>query len=89
VRSFLFIGTDRAMLVDTGFGNSGSLKKLISISDAFDTLYPAHSLFPLNKSQISICLRTAEKLSLGDLTPQEPPTPAKMHRFEGASFFYN
>ncbi len=68
-----------------------SLKKLISISDAFDTVYPAHGLFPLNKSQISVCLRAAKKLSAGELSPQEPPfpIPAKMYSFEGAAFFYN
>ena len=29
VRSLLFIGTERALLVDTGFGNAGSLRNVV------------------------------------------------------------
>ncbi|MBQ8975038.1 MAG: MBL fold metallo-hydrolase, partial [Oscillospiraceae bacterium] len=34
VRMFLFIGTEKALLVDTGFGNAGSVRALVrSLTD--------------------------------------------------------
>ena len=67
-----------------------SLKKLIDISDSFDTVYPSHGEFPLENSQITENLKAAEKLSAGELEPNEPPfpIPAKMYCFGNASFFY-
>ena len=67
-----------------------SLKKLRTLSSAFDFVYPAHGSFPLKPEQIEVCLRAAEKLSAGELCGTEPPmpVPAKMYRYEGAAFFF-
>ena len=67
-----------------------SMKKLISISDAFDFIYPSHGSFPLNKDQINVCLTAAQKLSNGELCGEEPPfpIPAKLYSYEGGAFFF-
>ncbi|MBQ8831463.1 MAG: MBL fold metallo-hydrolase [Oscillospiraceae bacterium] len=67
-----------------------SLKKLISMSDSFDTVYPSHGTFPLTHYQISANLEAAEKLAAGELEAQEPPmpVPAKLYSYKDASFFY-
>ena len=44
VRSLLFIGTDRALLVDTGFGNAGSLRDVVeALTDKPVTLVNTHA----------------------------------------------
>ena len=67
-----------------------SLKKLIAISDQFDIVYPSHGTFPLSPAQFSVNLEAAEKLSAGELTPEEPPfpIPAKLYKYIGAAFFH-
>ena len=67
-----------------------SLKKLISMGSSFDTVYPSHGEFPLEKCQIEENLKAAEKLKAGELTPTDPPfpIPAKMYSSGSASFFY-
>lgn len=67
-----------------------SLKKLLSISDAFDEIYPSHGEFPLPPKQITVALTAAEKLSNGELVGEDPhfPVPAKLYNYNGGMFFY-
>lgn len=67
-----------------------SLKKLLSMSDAFDTIYPSHGTFPLKPEQITIALAAAEKLFAGELVGEDPPhpLPAKLYSYNGGMFFY-
>ena len=67
-----------------------SMKKLISMKDAFDTIYAAHGDFPVAPEQAERLLVAGEKLTAGELEPIDPPfpLPAKMYIYDGASFFY-
>lgn len=67
-----------------------TLKKLIALSDSFDTVYPSHGEFPLTPAHITADLEAAEKLSAGELTAEDPPIPipAKLYVHGGAAFYY-
>ncbi|MCL1897019.1 MAG: MBL fold metallo-hydrolase [Clostridiales bacterium] len=66
----------------------GSLEKLESMSDAYDTVYPSHGGFPLGKKAVTAQREAAERLLAGELKPQEPPfeVSAKMYSYGAASF---
>ena len=68
-----------------------SMYKLISLFDAYDTIFPAHGAFPVPKDTVNKALTAAEKLLAGELTPVDPPmpVPAKIYMHEGVGFFYN
>ncbi|MDR0875779.1 MAG: MBL fold metallo-hydrolase [Clostridiales Family XIII bacterium] len=65
-----------------------SLKKLESMNDEYDVIYPSHGSFPLPKEAVSAQLRAALLLQAGELAGAEPPfeVPALMYVHEGASF---
>ncbi len=67
-----------------------SLKRLLDLGGAFDTIYPSHGEFPVGRSQLENQLRCAQRLRRGELEPQEPllPIPAKMFCSDGAGFYY-
>lgn len=67
-----------------------SMEKLISLSGAYDEIYPSHGPFPLPPGQVVKALAAAKKLLAGELSPMEPPfpIPAKMYMHDGAGFFY-
>lgn len=72
------------------YAHMESMKKLISMKDAFDTIYAAHGDFPVAPEQAERLLAAGEKLTAGELEPIDPPfpLPAKMYIYDGASFFY-
>ena len=67
-----------------------SMEKLIGMLDKFDTIYPAHGLFPIPPDTVKKALAAAKKLVAGELEPEEPPfpLPAKMYMHDGVGFFY-
>ena len=67
-----------------------SLARLLARTGEFETIYPSHGTFPLDKGQIARELSCAEKLQRGELEPQEPPfpLPAKMYCADGAGYYY-
>lgn len=66
-----------------------SLRRLQSMGDAFDIVYPSHGVFPIRKNQIDNELACADRLQRGELAPMEPPfpMPAKMYRSDDAGFY--
>ena len=67
-----------------------SLARLLARESEFQTVYPSHGTFPLDKGQIARELSCAEKLQRGALEPQEPPfpLPAKMYCADGAGYYF-
>ena len=72
------------------YAHMESMKKLISMKDAYDAIYAAHGDFPVAPEQAERLLTAGEKLTAGELEPIDPPfpIPAKMYIYDGASFFY-
>lgn len=67
-----------------------SLKKLIDMSDTFDSIWPSHGSYPLTTEIIPGILQGAQDLIAGKLTEQEPPwpMPCKKYVCEAAGFLY-
>ena len=68
-----------------------SMKKLLTCSDAFDAIYPAHGPCPIGKDIIDKLIRGAERVLTGTVEGTDPPfpIPAKVYKAEGAAFFYS
>lgn len=66
-----------------------SLKKLEAMSDLYDTIYPSHGSFPLQKEAATAQRAAAELLLAGSLEPREPlqDIPAKMYVCGSVSFY--
>ena len=67
-----------------------SLKKLIDMSDTFDSIWPSHGSYPLTTEIIPGILQGAQDLIAGKLTEQEPPwpMPCKKYVCDVAAFLY-
>ena len=69
----------------------GSLKKMIDMSDTFDSIWPSHGSYPLKTDIIPVILQGAQDLLAGKLSEQEPPwpMPCKKYVCDAASFLYH
>jgi glyoxylase-like metal-dependent hydrolase (beta-lactamase superfamily II) len=67
-----------------------SLERLLTIKDAFDTVYPSHGEFPLGSDAVGSALAGAKLLMAGKLEGRKPQfdLPAKVYEADGAAFFY-
>ncbi len=67
-----------------------SLKKMMTMSDAFDSIWPSHGSYPLTPDIIPGILKGSEDLLAGKLSAQEPPhpMPCKKYACEAAGFLY-
>ena len=67
-----------------------SLKKMIDMSDAFDSIWPSHGSYPLKTDMISGILQGTQDLLAGRLSEQEPPwpMPCKKYVCDAAGFLY-
>lgn len=67
-----------------------SIKKMIAMSDSFDSIWPSHGDYPLTADIIPGILQGSEDLVAGKLSEQEPPhpMPCKKYSFGVASFLY-
>ena len=67
-----------------------SLQKMIAMSDAFDSIWPSHSSYPLTPDIIPGILQGAQDLLAGKLSEEEPPRPlpCKKYTCDVASFLY-
>lgn len=67
-----------------------SLRKMLDMADAFDTIWPSHSSYPLAKDIIPGILQGTEDLLAGKLSEQEPPwaMPCKKYVCDAAAFLY-
>ena len=68
-----------------------SLQKIIDMSDAFDTIWPSHSNYPLKPDIIPKILQGTKDLLAGKLPEQAPPhsgMPCKKYTCDAASFLY-
>jgi len=69
-----------------------SERKLRDMADAYDTIYPAHGVTPLDKSQIDRMIDCLEAYLRGDTTgvPAIGPegTPCFRHDFGGAALYF-
>ena len=67
-----------------------SLKKMIDMSDTFDTIWPSHGGYPLAADIIPGILRGTQDLLDGKLSEQEPPwpMPCKKYVCDVAGFLY-
>jgi len=65
-----------------------SLKKLESMSDTYDTLYPQHGMFPIGKEAVAAQREAAEQLLAGNLEPMEhnAGVPAKLYAYGTGMF---
>jgi len=70
---------------------SCSMKKLLTLSNSFDTVYPAHGPSPLGIEVIERLISGAESILRGEVESEEPPfdMPAKAYKAGGVSFFYD
>lgn len=68
-----------------------SLKKLIPMADAFDSIWPSHGSYPLKADIIPGILRGTQDLLAGKLLEQEPPRPmpCKKYACDAAAFLYS
>jgi glyoxylase-like metal-dependent hydrolase (beta-lactamase superfamily II) len=68
-----------------------SMRKLLTYSEAFDEIYPAHGPCPISQDIIGKLIRGGECVLRGEAEVSDPPfdIPAKVHRAEGAAFFYS
>lgn len=67
-----------------------SLRKIKSMSDAFDTIWPSHGSCPLTPDIIPDILQGARDMLAGKLPPQEPPRPMPCKKYvcSAAGFLY-
>ena len=67
-----------------------SLKKMIDMSDAFDSVWPSHGSYPLTADIIPEILQGTQDLIAGKLSEQEPPwpMPCKKYVCDAAGFLY-
>ena len=67
-----------------------SLKKVIALSDTFDSVWPSHGDFPLKADIIPGILQGTQELMAGKLAEQEPPRPMPCKRYvcDVAGFLY-
>ena len=69
----------------------GSLKKMIDMSDTFDSIWPSHGSYPLKTDIIPVILQGTQDLLAGKLSEQEPPwpMPCKKYVCDAAGFLYH
>jgi hydroxyacylglutathione hydrolase len=67
-----------------------SMKKLRSLTDRFDTIYPSHGPFPMGTDMLDELIEGAARVVGGEVAPQEPPfeMPAKMYVSGRAVFLW-
>ena len=67
-----------------------SLKKMMDMSDTFDTIWPSHGGYPLTADIIPGILQGTQDLLAGKLSEQEPPwpMPCKKYVCDVAGFLY-
>ena len=67
-----------------------SLRRIMGLTDAFDTVWPSHGNYPLKPDIILDILRNARELAEGKLSAQEPPWPMPCKKYTGdkVSFLY-
>ncbi|MDE6743820.1 MAG: MBL fold metallo-hydrolase [Lachnospiraceae bacterium] len=67
-----------------------SLKKMIAMEDAFDSIWPSHGNYPLTADIIPGILKGAQDMVAGKLQGQEPPWPMPCKRYvcDMAAFLY-
>lgn len=67
-----------------------SLKKVIAMAEAVDTIWPSHGSYPLTADIIPGILQGAQDLLEGKLPAQEPPFPMPCKRYvcDVAGFLY-
>ena len=67
-----------------------SLKKMMVMSDAFDSIWPSHGNYPLTADIIPGILKGAKDTAAGKLQGQEPPwpMPCKKYVCDVAAFLY-
>lgn len=67
-----------------------SLKKLITMADAIDTIWPSHGSYPLKADIIPGILKGSQDMMAGKLPGQEPPRsmPCKKYVCDVAAFLY-
>ena len=67
-----------------------SLKRIMSIADTFDSIWPSHGSYPLTADIIPGILQGTRDLLDGKLSGQEPPwpMPCKKYTCDVASFLY-
>ena len=68
-----------------------SLKRMMAMSDTFDTIWPSHSNYPLAPDIIPGILQGTQDLLDGKLPEEEPPRPmpCKKYACSTASFLYS
>ncbi len=68
-----------------------SLKKMSSMADMFDSIWPSHGSYPLTSDSISGILQGTKELLAGKLPEQEPPwpMPCKKYSTGTVSFLYH
>lgn len=67
-----------------------SLKKMIAMADAFDSIWPSHGSYPLTADIIPGILKGAQDLLAGKLPDQDPPRPMPCRKYvcDVAAFLY-
>ncbi len=67
-----------------------SLKKIIAMEDAFDSIWSSHGNYPLTSDIIPGILKGAQDMIAGKLQGQEPPWPMPCKRYvcDVAAFLY-
>lgn len=67
-----------------------SLKKMMEMAEAFDSIWPSHGSYPLKKEIIPGILQGTRELVAGRLEEQEPPWPMPCKRYvcDVAGFLY-
>ena len=67
-----------------------SLKRVIALTNTFDTIWPSHGSYPLKPDIIPGILQGSQDLLDGKLPSQEPPRPmpCKKYTCDMASFLY-
>ena len=67
-----------------------SLKKMITMADAFDSIWPSHGNYPLAADIIPKILKGAQDTAAGKLPGMEPPwpMPCKKYVCDVAAFLY-
>lgn len=67
-----------------------TLKKMIAMGDAFESIWPSHGSYPLKADIIPGILRGAQDMVAGKLPEQEPawPMPCKKYVCDVAAFLY-
>ncbi|MCM1499735.1 MAG: MBL fold metallo-hydrolase [Clostridium sp.] len=68
----------------------GSLRKILAMADAFDTIWPSHGSYPLTEDIIPGILQGVQDMLAGKLSEQEPPwpMPCKKYVCDVAGFLY-